>query len=52
MDFPPKLEVVLRRSEYEQLLLDRLRDSRQDVNNLFQVITQLRQHHGAAGEAE
>lgn len=43
MDLPPKLEVVLRRAEYEQLLLDRLRDSRQDVNNLFQEIAQLRQ---------
>lgn len=41
-DLPPKLEVILRRSEYEQVLLDRLRDSRQDVSNLFQEIAGLR----------
>lgn len=42
-DLPPRLEVILRRSDYEQTLLDRLRDSRRDVDQLFQEIEQLRQ---------
>lgn len=42
-DLPPRLEVILRRSEYEQTLLDRLRDSRRDVDQLFKEIEQLRQ---------
>lgn len=40
--FPRQLEVILRRSDYEQSLLDRLRDSRRDVDQLFQEIEQLR----------
>lgn len=39
---PRQLEVILRRSDYEQTLLDRLRDSRRDVDQLFQEIEQLR----------
>ena len=39
---PPRLEIILRRSEYEQTLLDRLRDSSHDVAQLFQEIEQLR----------
>lgn len=39
---PRQLEVILRRSDYEQSLLDRLRDSRRDVDQLFQEIEQLR----------
>lgn len=42
-DLPPQLEVILRRSDYEQTLLDRLRDSRRDVDQLFKEIEQLRQ---------
>lgn len=41
-NLPRQLEVILRRSDYEQTLLDRLRDSRRDVDQLFQEIEQLR----------
>lgn len=41
-DIPPKVEVILRRSDYEQMLLDKLRGSREDVNSLFLEIQSLR----------